>query len=869
MAEMKPATTFTSQTNQAAVAKYAMDDRQDFADADRGLITPLPDKLLNDKGEVIRDGAMLAYITDDALPGHGEPEPVAAVPTGQAGRAVRGRRRPVPGAVRGANITIVDAPDGLVIIDTGTSVDLAKAGMELFRREMGNDKPVVAVIYTHTHFDHYAGVKGVVDEADVASGKVPIIAPGTIASFDKFAIGENVITGNAMSRRMGYTFGLLLPHCDCGLVTVGLGAGDDGMNIKISYISPTDPITQTGEIRTLGGWDFEFLYAPDTEAPEEMHIWIPEIKALTCAENANHTMHNIQTIRGARTRDARNFARYLDETLVRWGDEAEVHYGPHTWPVWGNDNVVDFLENPSATCTSTSTTSRCAWPTRASRRWRPPRSSSCPTRLGRKWYNRYYHGGLHHNVRAVFHKELGFWDGDPATILPLLPEDNAQRHVELIGRDKILAEGRTAIDAGDYRWAVQVLHHLVFADPDDTEARNLQADAYEQLGYQQEVPQYRGDLPDRGQGAARRRRNRGPDQHRQPGHHPGHADRPAVRLRRRAPRSVSGPPTSTCASTSPSPTPAATGRCGSATASSTPAPGHVDGAQLTVAGPESRARRVTPATCPRRRSHRQGRAERPTATSPCSTRSRGHGHLRSPFQPVHTLTVPGRRRRAPGARAGRVDGPLRPASRSALQRALARISSRPARSGCRRDRRASEPGQDPRAAGDRRVSPAACQSIGSLVEVGLAEHHRRSTRPLGFAEDLQSVPVHRMPLDQPLHRPGVRSAPEERRVPTLGAAGIADGALGEHVGDHWSSSVALARGTRGYGEGDTPSTAAAVGPAVGSSWTGRHRTRRPGHLPQLPCRCRRSAARRREALRAALRTGIALGGMGDVELVDV
>ena len=190
---------------------------------------------------------------------------------------------------------------------------------------MGNDKPVVAVIYTHTHFDHYAGVKGVVDEADVAAGKIPIIAPGTIESFDKLAIGENVITGNAMSRRMGYTFGLLLPHCDRGRVTVGLGAGNDTTNLEISYISPTDGITKTGEVRTLGGLTFEFLYAPDTEAPEEFHIWIPEIKAVTCAENANHSMHNIQTLRGARTRDARNFARYIDETLVRWGDEAEVH----------------------------------------------------------------------------------------------------------------------------------------------------------------------------------------------------------------------------------------------------------------------------------------------------------------------------------------------------------------------------------------------------------------------------------------------------------------------------------------------------------------------------------------------------------------
>ncbi|MFS0702876.1 MBL fold metallo-hydrolase, partial [Cellulomonas sp. 179-A 4D5 NHS] len=169
------------------------------------------------------------------------------------------------------------------------------------------DKPVVAVIYTHTHIDHYGGVKGVVDPQDVAAGRVPIIAPGTIASFDKFAIGENVVAGNAMSRRASYAFNSLLDHEAHGAITAGIGIGTPEGN-TVSYLSPTDSITRTGERRTLAGLTFEFLYAPDTEAPEEMHIWIPELKALTYAENANHSLHNIQTLRGARTRDARNFA---------------------------------------------------------------------------------------------------------------------------------------------------------------------------------------------------------------------------------------------------------------------------------------------------------------------------------------------------------------------------------------------------------------------------------------------------------------------------------------------------------------------------------------------------------------------------------
>jgi alkyl sulfatase BDS1-like metallo-beta-lactamase superfamily hydrolase len=488
---MRPATSTTSEINRAALARYATDDLADFIDVGRGFIAGFPVKLHNDTGLLIRDHAELDYITDDA------PAPAAVNPSlWRQSQLIKrsGLFMVTEGLYQvrlSANVTIVDAPDGLVIIDTGVSIDLAKAAMDLFRRHTGNQKPVAAVIYTHTHFDHYGGVKGVVEEDDVTSGKIPIVAPGTIESFNKHAIGENVITGNAMSRRMSYTFGLLLPRCDTGVVTLGLTTADElPQNMRLSYIPPTDPITRTGQTRTLGGWDFEFLYAPDTEAPEEMHIWIPQIRALTCAENANHSMHNIQTIRGARTRDARNFARYIDETLVRWGDQAQVHYGPHTWPVFGNDNVVAFLEGQRDMYKyihdqSLRLANQGLTPLEAAEMVRLPEA------IGGKWYNRYYHGGLHHNVRAVFHKELGFWDGDPATILPLLPADSAARHVALIGRKKILAEGRKAIDAADYRWAVQILHHLVFADPDDTEARKLQADAYEQLGYQQEVPQYR------------------------------------------------------------------------------------------------------------------------------------------------------------------------------------------------------------------------------------------------------------------------------------------------------------------------------------------------------------------------------------------
>jgi alkyl sulfatase BDS1-like metallo-beta-lactamase superfamily hydrolase len=492
MIEPKPATTATVEANAAARERYAMEDVEDFETARRGLVAPLPDgRVVTDDGAVVFDVERFSFLEGDG------PAPDTVNPSlwRQSQLIFRPGLYKVTDRLHQVrnhdigNLTIVEGDDGLIIIDCTTGIEPARAGLALYREHVA-DKPVVAVIYTHTHIDHYGGVKGVVDEGDVASGKVPIIAPGTVASFDKYAIGENVIAGNAMSRRASYAFGNLLDSGPRAMVTNGI-ASIGGHNLTVSYLSPTDPITETGQTRTIAGLTFEFLYAPDTEAPEEMHIWIPELKALTCAENANHSLHNIQTLRGARTRDARNFARYLDETLVRWGDEVEVHYGPHTWPVWGNAEVVEFLESQRDTYKYIHDQAL-----RLANQGLTPLEAAevveLPPALARRWFNRGYHGTLHHDVRAVFTKELGMWDGDPVSLHPHTPIDSAQRLVAMVGRDAIVAEGRRAIDAADYRWAAQILHQLVFADPDDTEARNLQADAYEQLGYQAEGPQWRG-----------------------------------------------------------------------------------------------------------------------------------------------------------------------------------------------------------------------------------------------------------------------------------------------------------------------------------------------------------------------------------------
>jgi alkyl sulfatase BDS1-like metallo-beta-lactamase superfamily hydrolase len=488
--ESKPPTDATVQVNRDAAALYDLENREDFIAASRGRIAELPGNVLADSdGSVVFDPSAFDYIRDE------DPAPDSVNPSlwRQSQIIKRGGLFEVTKGlyqVRNndiANLTVVEGDDGLIVIDCMAGVESARQAMALIREHV-SDKPVAAIMYTHTHADHYGGVKGVVDADDVASGKVPIIAPGH--QFDKYAIGENVIAGNAMARRASYAFGSHLDLNELGHITCGIGIATTA-GPAVSYISPTDLITDTGARREIAGIEFEFMYTPDTEAPEEFHIWIPQLKALTCAENANHSLHNIQTLRGARTRDARNFARYLDETLERWGDEAQVHYGPHTWPVWGNNEVVPFLESQRDAYKFIHDQSLRL----ANKGYTPLEAAEAlelPEELRRNWANRGYHGTLHHDVRAVYTKELGMWDGDPVSLHPHPPVEAARRFVEFAGADKILEEGKRAFHAADYRWAAEILHKLVFADPDNKAARELQADAYEQMGYQSEGPQWRG-----------------------------------------------------------------------------------------------------------------------------------------------------------------------------------------------------------------------------------------------------------------------------------------------------------------------------------------------------------------------------------------
>lgn len=487
----KPATAATAAANRAALTALAFDDDQDFADVRRGLIAPLADDgvIRDAAGDLVWDLAWFAFLDKDG------PAPDSVHPSlwrqskliSEAGlyevveRIYQVRNHDL------ANVTIIEGDGGLIVVDTGSKAECAKAAMDLYHANRPGHLPVVAVIYTHTHIDHYGGITGITTAEDVAAGKVAILAPGE--NFEKYALGENVTCGNVMSRRAAHAFGTLLPHGPEGMISDGGGLALPPTG-TFGYLPPTDTITRTGETRTLAGLEFVFQMAPDTEAPEEFHFYIPALKALTCAENANHALHNIQTLRGARTRDAANFAACLDEAMELFPD-AEVHYGPHTWPVWGRQNVRDFLGSQRDTYKFLHDQAL-----RLANHGLTPveiaEHLDLPPALGRAWWNRGYHGTVNHNLKAVYAKELGWYDGNPMHLHPLPPADTARRYVDAIGgAQRVLDLAREAFDAGDYRWVVELVGQLVFADPHDTAAAQLQADAYEQLGYQSEGPQWR------------------------------------------------------------------------------------------------------------------------------------------------------------------------------------------------------------------------------------------------------------------------------------------------------------------------------------------------------------------------------------------
>jgi alkyl sulfatase BDS1-like metallo-beta-lactamase superfamily hydrolase len=485
MEEPKDATPATRAALARLAASLPQDDGADFERVRQGFIGTLPNARVETAGRVTWDLTPFEFEKKDACPPSVHPSLWRHAKL----NLEHGLFKVTEGVyqVRGfdiSNITFIEGETGYVVIDPLTSAEPAAAALALMRQHRG-DKTVSAVIYTHSHVDHYGGVMGVLSEADIAAG-ARIIAP---EGFLIEAVSENVLLGNVMNRRATYMYGALLPRGPKGHIDAGLGKAVSLGTVNL--VAPSESISKTGTRLSIDGVETVFQVTPGTEAPAEMNFYFPKYRALCMAENCTCNLHNLYTPRGAQVRDAKAWSFYIDEAIDLFAGDADVLFASHHWPRWGKADGLKFL-----------TTQRDLYKyvhdqtLRLANHGLTPKEIAeqlaLPPTLSAEWHTRGYYGTLNHNAKAVYQRYIGWFDGNPANLHPLPPTDAGQRYVDLAGGpDALLAKAHAAFDAGDYRWVAEVVNHLVFADPDNEAARALQADALEQLGYQAESGPWR------------------------------------------------------------------------------------------------------------------------------------------------------------------------------------------------------------------------------------------------------------------------------------------------------------------------------------------------------------------------------------------
>jgi alkyl sulfatase BDS1-like metallo-beta-lactamase superfamily hydrolase len=477
--ETKPAEPIVAAANRAVQSQLPFGDRQDFEDAMRGFIATTPDPTNPDR---------YAFLKQEAPP--------TVNPSlwrqAQLG-TTDGLFKVADGVyqIRGfsdANMTIVEGTTGLIVIDTLTTPGAAREALNLYYAHRPR-KPVVAVIYSHSHVDHFGGASGVVSQADVTAGKTKVIAP---EGFMEAVLGEAIIGGNAKGRRAQYQFGASLPVGERGYVDSGLGKNDSrGASGFGPIVAPNDTIQQPVETRTVDGVAFTFQLALDSEAPSEMLIYLPQSHVLDVAEDATHSLHNLLPFRGTVVRDANRWSQYLNTALDEFGADAQVLIAQHTWPVWGNDRVRTRLANQRDLYKyvhdqTIRMMNQGLGPTEIAE------ALTVPPGLENDWSARGYYGTLSHNSKSVYQRYIGWYDGNPATLNRLPRVEEAQKYLEYMGGSAaVIARARDDFRAGRYRWVAEVMDQVVFAEPSNKEARSLAADAFEQLGYLAESATWR------------------------------------------------------------------------------------------------------------------------------------------------------------------------------------------------------------------------------------------------------------------------------------------------------------------------------------------------------------------------------------------
>lgn len=487
----KAPSTFTLDVLKRAQTALPFTDKRDFEEQRKGFIAPMKDlKIMADAGHVAWDMERFQFL--DARDEFDSIHPSLLRQSKLNNNY--GLYEVIPGIyqVRGldlSDITFVRGKTGWIVFDPLVTAEVARAAWKLFQEHVGQGLPVTAVIYSHTHGDHWGGIRGIIDEADVRSGKIPVIAP---VDFMDFTVSENVYAGNAMNRRLFFQYGLLLPADPHGYVGQGLGqavsAGAMGLVAATRYVEKPIEEFEVDGLRMI------FQNTPNTEAPREMNTYIPDMKALWMAENVIASLHNIYTLRGAQVRDPLSWSKYIGEALYRFGMDAQVMFASHHWPRWGNERIQEVLRgqrdlyahmnnqvlhlaNQGVTINEIHNV------------------YELPKGLQNKWFCRGYHGSPQHNSRGVIQRYLGFWDCNPATLIPLSPRDSAPLYIEMMGgAEKVMARGRQLHDEGRYLLASEIVNKLVQAQPENQSAKDLLADIFEQLGYQQENPGLRNSF---------------------------------------------------------------------------------------------------------------------------------------------------------------------------------------------------------------------------------------------------------------------------------------------------------------------------------------------------------------------------------------
>lgn len=488
--ESKPASVHTKRIIEDLRASLPFTDARDFDEQQRGfLVAPDYKEIMADAGHVAWSMGKYEFLLEDK-------DFDSIHPSLQRQALLNmnyGLYEVIPGIyqVRGfdlANITFVQGQTGWIIFDTLTAKETARAALELINRELGA-RPVVAVVYSHSHADHFGGIRGVVDEEDVLNGKVQIIAP---VGFMENAIAENVYAGNAMSRRLFYQYGVLVPAGPRGHVDQAIGKSVAAGNLGL--IAPTRIIQEPIEELVIDGVRMVFHNTPGTEAPAEMNTWFPDLKAFWAAENITGTIHNIYTLRGALIRDSLAWSKYINEALYRFGQQAEVMFASHNWPRWGNERIQEVmrgqrdmyahLNNQTLHLANQGVTIN-----------EIHNEYAVPASQQKNWYSRGYHGSFEHNSRGVLSRYLGYWDANPASLIPLSPADSAPLYVEMMGgSEPIIEKGHALFEDGQYRHAQEIVTKLVYAEPQNRRAKYLLADIFEQTGYQQESPSVRNSF---------------------------------------------------------------------------------------------------------------------------------------------------------------------------------------------------------------------------------------------------------------------------------------------------------------------------------------------------------------------------------------